>query len=250
MKETLTEKLIRRDAYFKEHYMPGISVDCVVFGFHDSSLKILLNKLFDTDQWSLPGGYLNKTENLNDAANRILKERTGAENIYLNQFKTFGNLQRSEKFFAPYTSDLWFNQRFISISYYALIDYNSVDPQMDEYSEACEWLDVADAPEMMMDHTVIFNEALEQLRKDLNNKPVGSNLLPEKFTMPELQRLYEVILNKELNRGNFYRKMKRYGILDKLNERRTGGAHKSPDLYQFNEYKYAEALKNGLQESW
>ena len=166
------------------------------------------------------------------------------------EFKTFGNLQRSEKFFAPYTSDLWFNQRFISISYYALIDYNSVDPQMDEYSEACEWLDVADAPEMMMDHTVIFNEALEQLRKDLNNKPVGSNLLPEKFTMPELQRLYEVILNKELNRGNFYRKMKRYGILDKLNERRTGGAHKSPDLYQFNEYKYAEALKNGLQESW
>ena len=102
----------------------------------------------------------------------------------------------------------------------------------------------------MMDHEDIFNAALLQLRRDLNYKPVGYNLLPEKFTMPELQKLYEIILDKKLNRGNFYRKMTRYAILEKLNETRKGGAHKAPDLYKFDEEKYKAALANGLQESW
>jgi hypothetical protein len=102
----------------------------------------------------------------------------------------------------------------------------------------------------MMDHRSIFDKALLTLRKELNYKPIGFNLLPEKFTMPELQKLYEIILGKKLNRGNFFRKMLRYDILIKLDESRKGGAHKAPDLYKFDIEKYQTALKDGLKEGW
>ena len=102
----------------------------------------------------------------------------------------------------------------------------------------------------MMDHEEIFHTALLELRKGLNYRPVGLNLLPEKFTMPELQKLYEIILDKPLNRGNFYRKMTKYGILKKLKETRKGGAHKAPNLYNFNLEVYNEALENGFKEAW
>ncbi len=250
MKPTLNQILIDVSPLFQKEYLPSISVDCVVFGFHDGDLKILLAKLIHSKTWSLPGGYIKKEEDLENGANRILEERTGAKNIYLNQFKTFGKVNRSEEYFADYHDDLWHKQRFISIGFYALTDYSLVQPEIDQLSDACEWKDINDLPELMMDHQHILDEALLQLRRDLNYKPIGLNLLPEKFTMPELQKLYEVILGKELNRGNFFRKMKRYDILTKLNETRKGGAHKAPDLYSFNMETYNKALENGLQEGW
>ena len=231
-------------------YLPSISIDCVVFGFHDATLKVLVLKMKDKNLWGLPGGYVNKLENLNEAASRILKKRTGAENIYLNQFRAFGNLDRSEGFFEEYADTLWNKQRFVSIGFYALVDYSKVNLIIDNFSDACEWKSIEELPEFMMDHQTIFNTALITLRKQLNDKPIGYNLLPEKFTMPELQKLYEIILGKKLNRGNFYRKMLRYDILFKLDESRKGGAHKAPDLYQFDLEKYEVALKEGLDNGW
>ncbi|SHI53488.1 hypothetical protein SAMN04488096_102267 [Mesonia phycicola] len=250
MKSELYKQLTILSPYYKENYLPSVSIDCVVFGFHNACLKVLLIKLKESETWGLPGGYLKKKEDLNVGANRILQERTGATNIYLNQFKTFGDKNRSEAHFKDFPDDLWHKQRYISIAHYALIDFETVTPVMDQFSDACEWKDIDMLPELMMDHQHIFDEALIQLRRDLNYKPVGLNLLPEKFTMPELQKLYEIILNKKLNRGNFYRKMTRYNILDKLNETRKGGAHKAPDLYKFDIENYNAALKTGLQESW
>jgi len=191
-----------------------------------------------------------KSENLRDAASRILFDRTGAANIYLHQFRVFGDLNRSEDFFKEYSDALWNKQRFISIGFYALVDYSKVNLVVDEISDACEWVSVDDLPEFMMDHRFILNKALDTLRKQLNHKPIGYSLLPEKFTMPELQKLYEIILGKKLNRGNFYRKMLRYDILEKLDESRKGGAHKAPDLYKFDVEKYQNALRNGLSEGW
>ncbi len=231
-------------------YLPHLSIDCVVFGFNDASLKVLITKIKDQHLWALPGGYVLKNESLIDGANRILFSRTGAENIYLQQFKVFGDLNRSEGFFEEYPDTVWNKQRFISIGYYALVDYSQVNLVIDEISDACEWKDINELPEFMMDHRVIFDKALLTLRKQLNHKPIGYNLLPQKFTMPELQKLYEIILGKKLNRGNFYRKMLRYDILLKLDESRKGGAHKAPDLYQFDLEKYQNALKNGLSEGW
>lgn len=231
-------------------YLPHISIDCVVFGFYEATLKVLVVKIKEEKLWALPGGYVLKTENLNEAANRILHERTGADNIYLQQFRVFSDFNRSEGFFEEFVDTIWHKQRFLSIGFYALVDFSKVNLVTDIFSDACEWISIDDLPELMMDHRNIFDKALSTLRKQLNYKPIGLNLLPEKFTMPELQKLYEIILGKKLNRGNFYRKMLRYDILIKLDEIRKGGAHKAPDLYQFDTIKYQSALNEGLNEGW
>jgi 8-oxo-dGTP diphosphatase len=233
-----------------EVYLPHLSIDCVVFGFYDAALKVLVVKIKEDKLWALPGGYVLKTENLSEAANRILRERTGAENIYLQQFSVFSDLNRSEGFFEKYEDAIWNKQRFISIGFYALVDFSKVNLVIDDFSDACEWKSIDELPELMMDHGSIYDKALVTLRKQLNYKPIGLNLLPEKFTMPELQKLYEIILGKKLNRGNFYRKMLRYDILVKLDEIRKGGAHKAPDLYKFDVEKYQNALKDGFNEGW
>lgn len=231
-------------------YLPTLSIDCVIFSFHENLLHVLTVKMKDQELWGLPGGYVQKDENVDDSAVRILKDRTGTENIYLQQFYTFGNLNRSEGFFEEYPDTLWNKQRFVSIGYYALADYLKVSLIVDDISGACEWKSIDDLPPFMMDHCVIFDKALLTLREQLNNHPIGYNLLTEKFTMPELQKLYEAILGKKLNRGNFYRKILRYDILTKLDESRKGGAHKAPDLYSFDLEKYNNALKEGLKGSW
>jgi 8-oxo-dGTP diphosphatase len=231
-------------------YVPSLSIDCVVFGFHDNKLKVIVTKLLEQNVWALPGGFVLKNESLDTAANRILSERTGAKDIYLQQFKVFGELNRSEGFFADFDDTMWSKQRFISIGYFALVDFSKVKLSLDYISEACEWKSIDDLPEFMMDHRQILDQALISLRKNLNYKPVGYSLLPKKFTIPELQKLYETILNTKLNRGNFYRRILRYDILIKLDEVRKGGAHKAPDLYKFDLEKYKLALKNGLNQTW
>lgn len=245
------KKLIEdKSAESWEIYLPHISIDCVVFGFYEATLKVLVVKIKEEKLWALPGGYVLKTENLNEAATRILHERTGADNIYLQQFRVFSDLNRSEGFFEEFDNTIWHKQRFLSIGFYALVDFSKVNLVMDVFSDACEWKSIDDLPELMMDHRNIFDKALITLRKQLNYKPIGLNLLPEKFTLPELQKLYEIILGKKLNRGNFYRKMLRYDILIKLDEIRKGGAHKAPDLYQFDTLKYQSALNEGFNEGW
>lgn len=231
-------------------FIPNLSVDCVVFGFHNNQLKVLVIKIKEKEVWQLPGSYVLKTENLNEAANRILFERTGASNIYLQQFSIFSDLNRNQGLFDELSDAIWFKQRFITVGFYALVDFSQVNLVEDEFSEVCEWKSLDELPELMMDHRKILDKALGTLRRQLNYKPIGYSLLPEKFTMPELQKLYEIILDKKLNRGNFYRKMLRYDILEKLNESRKGGAHKAPDLYRFDVDKYQSALKNGLNEGW
>jgi 8-oxo-dGTP diphosphatase len=233
-----------------EIYIPHLSIDCVVFGFQDASLKVLLTKMKGKNLWALPGGYVLKTENIKEAASRILNQRTGAKNIYLQQFRVFSDLNRSESFFEEFDDTIWNKQRFLSIGFYALVDYSQVNLVVDKLSDACEWKSIEELPPLMMDHKSIFDKALITLRKQLNYKPIGYNLLPEKFTMPELQKLYEIILGKKLNRGNFFRKILRYDILIKLDESRKGGAHKAPDLYKFDTEKYEMALKDGFSEGW
>ncbi|RKR08952.1 NUDIX domain-containing protein [Flavobacterium sp. 90] len=246
----LKKILEKRSEESWEKYIPALSIDCTIFSFKDTSLKVLTIKMKDQESWGLPGGYVQKDENVDHAAIRILKDRTGTEDIYLQQFYTFGNLNRSESFFDNYQDNLWNKQRFVSIGYYALADYSKVKLIIDEFSSDCKWHCVNDLPCLMMDHRVIFEKALFTLREQLNNHPIGYNLLPEKFTIPELQKLYEIILGKKLNRGNFYRKILKYDILTKLDEYRKGGAHKAPDLYSFNLEKYNVALKEGLKGNW
>lgn len=137
-------------------------------------------------------------------------------------------------------------ERFITVGYTALVDFTKVIPVPDNISDACEWFSISEIPDLILDHKNIFDKALNNLRSELNFRPVGYNLLSKKFTMPELQKLYETILNRKLDRRNFQRKIEATGILKRLNETKKGVAHKAPFYYKFELSKYEKALKAGL----
>jgi hypothetical protein len=227
-------------------YLAHLSIDCVIFGFHDNQLKVLILK-WKEGKWCLPGGFIKHHESIDAAAVRVLKERTGLDDIYLKQFYAFGDPGREKG--KPKTS-YWFDKRFISIGYYALVEYSKVNPKPDIFSEECRWFDVHQLPSLYLDHQTIVSKALESLRLDLNDHPVGINLLPTKFTMPELQKLYETILGETIDRRNFQKYMLSLDILIRLEERKTGGAHKAPYLYKFDKRKYAKALQADLKLGW
>lgn len=240
-------------------FIPSLSVDCVIFGFHDNKLKILLVKHRHRDLWSLPGGFIFKEESADEAAQRVLRERTSLNEIFLQQFNVFGDVNRYDKNFhkedlvsdgIKANDDLWILQRFLSIGYYALVEFSKVNLLTDALTEECMWWDVNTLPAMMLDHGKIIETALLTLRAQLNYQPIGYNLLSEKFTMPELQKLYETILNKNLDRRNFQRKIEGYKILKRLPERKKGVAHKAPFFYTFDAKKYQRALENGLSGGW
>jgi 8-oxo-dGTP diphosphatase len=243
----------------REEFLSHISLDCVVFGFHAGQLKILLSRTRNQSSLTLPGGFLMKKETLEVAAIRTLRERTGLENIFLQQFHVFSDPGRSDPDsrakdivragIAPEVA-AWFSQRFISVGFYALLEFSRVDPQPDAISESCAWYNLEDRGKLILDHEAILQGALAALRSHLNYQPVGYNLLPRKFTMPELQQLYEVILGKKLDRRNFQRKIFSYDILRSLDEKRMGVAHKAPYLYSFDLRKYQKALKLGFQGGW
>ncbi len=241
-----------------KNFLNHISIDCVVFGFHEFDLKALTLEMKFTREHALPGGFLKTDESLEDAAKRILKERTGLDKIFLQQFKVFSEPDRAKTNAA--LKDLkdsgnkpdlhFFEQRFLSVGFFALVEYTKVQPTPDSFSTKCDWIGVNEEVSLILDHHTIINEALKELRLQLNYQPIGLKLLPKKFTMPELQKLYEVILGKELDRRNFQRKILSYKILTKLNERRTGGAFKAPFLYEFDLKNYQQALENGLTGGW
>lgn len=243
--------------FFSEGYLNHISLDCVIFGFHENQLKVLLLQMKYSKERALPGGFIKKTESLEEAASRTLKERTGLSSIFLQQFQVFSDPQRSK--INPAVKDLqgagsvynadWFKQRFVSVGFYALVDFKKVKPMHDIFSDKCEWKSLEEIGHLMMDHNQILDKALETLRLQLSYLPIGYNLLPEKFTMPELQKLYETLLGRILDRRNFQRKILSWKILNKLEEQKKGGAFKSPYLYEFNLKNYNKALKEGLSGS-
>jgi len=241
-------------------YLPNVSIDCAVFGFHDNSLKILLLKWKHLQGWSLPGGYMKRSEEAEQAAMRLLKERTGLEKIFLQQYHTFTGIDRTkvprlglknlgDSLGIKIDETNWLNDRVVSIGFYALVEYSTVNPMPDSFTESCEWRSVDKLPPMMFDHKEMVEAALRTLRLQLNYQPVGLNLLPAKFTMGELQRLYETLLNHPLDRGNFRKKMLATGILRKTGERPTGKAHKTPHLYSFNKNHYAKSFVTGINFS-
>lgn len=241
-----------------KEYLESVSLDCVIFGFHNSQLKVLLLKMKYTHEWALPGGFVKLNETVEEAAARVLHERTGLADIFLKQFRVFSDPNRSKM--NPAVNDLiqsgdrpdleWFSKRFISVGFYALVDYTKVTPMPDSFSEEAVWKNLDDIETMMLDHNLIVQKALKTLRLQISYQPIGYNLLPEKFTMPELQSLYETILGKSLDRRNFQRKMLSFEIFNKLPETKKGGAHKAPFLYEFNVEKYKQALENGLTGGW
>lgn len=236
--------------------LPGVSIDCVVIGFDLNELHILLLKFKEHDLWSLPGGFIQLEEDMDQAATRILEERTGIKLPYLVQFHTFGDVKRRGDSVFPEMKEIqdlaiekmkaFIVQRFISSGYLSLIDMRNCNPTPDALSDECTWIPVHQLPNLIYDHANIVGKAMEQMRSRINYMPVGISLLPEKFTMKEFQALYEKILYKSLDRGNFQKKMLKLGFLNRHEKQLTGGAHKAPYLYSFNETRYNELVEKGI----
>lgn len=233
----------------EQNFIQQLSIDCVIFGYQGKQLQVLVNKLnFNGNFWALPGGFVHQNEDIDKAANRILQERTGISEIYLDQFYVFGNAARNNLTFMDELIALnpqmsiddklnkkeynWFTQRFISIGYYALVDINKVIPQKTDLDESIQWLDIKDLPPMIIDHNAIVSKALESLRLNLDDKLLAFNLLSETFTMKEAQELYESIFDKPFARNNFQKKILDLNVLERLEKKFTGAANKAPFLYR------------------
>ncbi|WP_183559218.1 NUDIX hydrolase [Mucilaginibacter sp. SP1R1] len=225
-----------------EGFLPGLAIDTVIFGFHDNQLKVLLLTYKNTGLFALPGGFIHQNEDVNEAARRVLFSRTALTDIFLEQFYVFGNKNRHDvaplktimaaRNFIP-LNDHWLLKRFVSVGYYALVDFTKVIPTPDSISDSCDWFSLDALPTLMQDHQEIVNKALQTLQANLDHKLIGFNLLSETFTMGDLQSLYETILNKKLIRAAFQRKMLSLCILERIAKKWTGGAHKAPYLYRF-----------------
>lgn len=224
-------------------YLPHIAYDSVIFGFSEGDLKILIMEYHNTGLFALPGGFVQLQENLNDAVLRGLNERTGLTDIYLEQFYTFGDFSRFDpevmrtlleaNGISPEDGYQWMLDRFISVAYYALINYEDVTPRPDALSDSCEWYPVNELPDLILDHRHIVEKAIRTLRDNLDRKLVGGNLLPRKFTMNELQNVYEAILGTKLRRTTFQRKMLAADVLTRHEKHFSGKAHMAPYLYSF-----------------
>lgn len=236
--------------------VPGHSVDCVILGFEDQQLKILVLKWKRASNfWALPGGFIYKDEDIDLAAVRVLKERTGIELPFLEQFKTFGDAKRRDDATLDKNLDAmqvgkrirdWFDQRFITTGYFSLVDIRKCGLTPDMYSEGIFWKPIDALPELIFDHSRMVDSALSYIKNQINYLPIGINLLSEKFTMKELQGLYESILQKKLDRGNFQRKMLKLDIFIRHEKQLDGGAHKAPYLYSFDKEKYEKLMEQGF----
>jgi len=215
--------------YSYRHPHPSVTVDCVVFTVQHNVLKLMLIKRGTEpfkDEWALPGGFVRIDENIESAATRELKEETGIDHIFLEQLYTFGEVDRDPR------------ERVISIAYYALVSSDNQTVAADTDAVNAEWFAVEELPALAFDHEHIISTAYARLKGKLRYQPIGFELLPEKFTLTELQSLYEVILNKPLDKRNFRKKIQKTGLLDDTNETQKGVSHRAAKLYTFNKEKY------------
>ena len=221
--------------YFSE-YKVFLAVDCIIFGFDDEDLKVLLiQRDFEPEKgkWSLMGGFLKKEETLDDAASRVLFKLTGMHNIYMEQLYSFSEVNRDPV------------DRTISTSYYAIVNIDKHNKELIKNYNA-KWFSLSKIPDLIFDHNLIVDKAVRRLRRRTSINPIGFELLPEKFTMRQLQKLYEAILDKEIDKRNFINKINSMDILFKLKEKDMSSSTKGSYLYKFDQRKYDEKQGNNF----
>lgn len=222
-----------------------VSVDCVVFGFNGESLNVLLidqkppeNSNFPDGklQKAVPGDLVQGSEGLDESAERVLKELTSLEGIYLKQFHTFGDPNRvsglkDQDWLRSFRANP--ERRVITVAYYSLVKMDDFEPHAKSFAGETSWVDICQIPELAFDHNDIVEKALEVLREELVTKHIGFELLPSKFTLSQLQRLYEIILDKKLDKRNFRKNIKKMDQVIPLDEKQKGVLHKPAQLFRF-----------------
>ncbi|MDR5590688.1 NUDIX hydrolase [Christiangramia sp. SM2212] len=212
-----------------------VATDCIIFGFHQGKLKLLVfkRKLEPLQgEWSLIGSFVQLDEDLEVAGQRVLKETTGLEDVFMQQLKTYGRKDRDPGY------------RCISIAQYALIRIDEYDEKLVE-EHGARWYEIDDLPVLILDHNEMVQDALLQLKHNARYKPIGFELLPEKFTIPQLQSLYEAIYQRELDARNFRKKVLSLNVIEKLDEKDKTTSKRGAFLYKFNYDNYQKLLKSG-----
>jgi ADP-ribose pyrophosphatase YjhB (NUDIX family) len=214
-----------------------VAVDCIIFGFDGKQLQALLIKRgFEPEKgnWSLMGGFTNQNESTDQAAVRILLQLTGLHNIYMEQLYCFSDVNRDAA------------GRVISIAYFALINIEDYNEQM-QFEHEARWFELSKIPSLIFDHNQMVQTAKQRLQQKVSNHPIGFELLPEKFTLPQLQNLYEAIYESALDKRNFTRKILSLGILNRLDEKNKESSRKGAFYYIFDDKKYGKLHQDGVK---
>ena len=212
-----------------------VAVDCIIFGFDQGVLKLLIVKRAlepEKGHWSLMGGFVKREETIDQSADRILQELTGLAEVYMEQLHCFSGINRDPA------------ERTISVAYTALINIENHNSELSD-AHGASWFSIDQIPDLIFDHHIMVAMAMEHLKYRASHFPVGFELLQDKFTMPQLQSLYEAIFDARMDKRNFIRRIEKLGILVKLKEKTAGTGRKKAFLYQFNEEKYLEQEKAG-----
>ena len=216
---------------------PALTVDCVVFGLDDEDLKVLLIQRGQepfAGRWALPGGFVRIEEGLEEAARRELQEEAALSRVYLEQLYTFGEPERDPR------------ERVVTVAYYALVNIRDHTVRAATDARNAAWFSVTDTPTLAFDHARIVQAALQRLKGKVVYQPIGFELLPRKFTLGQLQHLYETVLERPLDKRNFRRKILEMGLLEETDEIEQDVAHRAARLYRFDERKYRQLVKQGF----
>jgi 8-oxo-dGTP diphosphatase len=220
-----------------EYPRPALTVDCAVFGLDDGELKVLLIQRDlppFAGRWALPGGFVNVDEDLEAAARRELEEETSVTRVFLEQLYTFGDVDRDPR------------ERVVSVAYYALVKLSDHRVRAATDARNAAWFALSDLPTLAFDHDRILALALTRLKGKVRYQPIGFELLPPKFTLSQLQRLYEVVLDTPLDKRNFRKKILAMDLLEELDEIEQDVAHRAARLYRFDKSKYRELTRRGF----
>lgn len=222
---------------FPDTIIDALSIDCLIFGFKKNELDILLvqhGEGISKGRWALPGGWIRYNEGTDDAAQRLLNDLTGVSHIYLEQLKSFGDVNRYP------------NKRVITIAYYALVKPENYVLHPGFTATDAQWFKISEVPELPYDHRDILDAGLTYLKHKVRHEPIGFNLLPKKFTLLQLQELYEAILDKKLDKPNFRRKLMKMNLLEQLKEKQTDVSHRAAGLYRFDKKIYDRLTEKGF----
>ena len=217
-------------AYYNEYSKVYVSVDCIVFGFEEGHLRILIGKRKmdpGRGEWSLYGGFVGNNESLNDAANRVLYDLTGMEGIYMKQAGAYGEVNRDP------------GDRVISVAYWALINVKDYDEHLRE-QYGLEWVNIDELPQLYSDHNRMVEKALRMMRKRISTEPISFNLLPELFTLTQLQNVYEAVCHEEVDKRNFRKRIKEMDFIEKTEKIDKKSSKRGAALYRFNEKSFSE----------
>jgi 8-oxo-dGTP diphosphatase len=220
-----------------DHPRPALTVDCVVFGLDEVALQVLLIQRAAepfAGRWALPGGFVHLDETIDQAARRELREETGLEKVFLEQLCTIGDLGRDPR------------ERVVTVAHYALVRMSDHRVQAATDASNAAWFATDDLPRLAFDHTAIVEQALRRLQGKVRYQPIGFELLPPKFSLTSLQRLYETVLERPLDKRNFRKKVLSLGILEELDEVEQDVAHRAARLYRFDQKAYQRLLRDGF----